>query len=504
MPYQPDFVNYENIFHTWGTVNAFDPLSAGPTQRDYSDGQVLAELSAAPLDANLNYLNGWLVAHGMQPFASKRLPSPRDWAFASRAYADLGFDWPEHLKRINSQRQGSLDAVGNDLQQALQNISTIQTPSGPQGNAPLFIGLNAYYSNKLQALDSALRYSEVAYASEVQNALKRPTSFELYGGLDQALAYQPADFYTVTCNGAYDLPLETPFNLKNAVSDYNRFALADYHQVKVLKVCFGVEYVETSNECFPTPANCELYGKLKVTLAVISDQVILMRSEVVGIRQKVIEPLEALKRDWLFYKRRFEATFGGMTQPIPLTPEGTQQLNTISGALSSKLADLQRVHAGRVLNELNTGALRGKAIELAGAKKLLESFITLGFPQAMASDDFLRSLLLSQEALVDDQQIVAAYTKVVSAPQSATEAIDAAQLLANPRVNQLQTGQKRHGALANVLTGYLGSISTATYREDNVLVGGARFDMVMARAFADPRAPLPGQSLQVFLPLVRR
>ena len=87
MPYQPDFVGYENTFQTWGTINAFDALSAGPTQRDYSDGQVLTELNAYPLDANLNYLNGWLQAHGMTPFAAKRLASPRDWAFASRAYA---------------------------------------------------------------------------------------------------------------------------------------------------------------------------------------------------------------------------------------------------------------------------------------------------------------------------------------------------------------------------------------------------------------------------------
>ncbi len=94
MPYQPDFIEYENIFQTWGTVNAFDALSAGPAQRDYSDGQVLAELSAYPLDANLNYLNGWLRANGLTPFATKRLASPRDWALCQpwpiRAWTSTG------------------------------------------------------------------------------------------------------------------------------------------------------------------------------------------------------------------------------------------------------------------------------------------------------------------------------------------------------------------------------------------------------------------------------
>ena len=86
MPYQPEFVTFENDFNTWATVNAYDALSAGPTQRDYSDSQVLAELSNYPLDANLNYLNGWLISKGMQPFASKRLAGSRDWLYASRAY----------------------------------------------------------------------------------------------------------------------------------------------------------------------------------------------------------------------------------------------------------------------------------------------------------------------------------------------------------------------------------------------------------------------------------
>jgi hypothetical protein len=32
-------VDCENTFQTWGTINAFDALSAGPAQRDYSDAE---------------------------------------------------------------------------------------------------------------------------------------------------------------------------------------------------------------------------------------------------------------------------------------------------------------------------------------------------------------------------------------------------------------------------------------------------------------------------------
>jgi hypothetical protein len=508
MPYQPEFVNYENIFHSWGTINAFDALSAGPTERDYSDGQMLAELSAAPLDANLNYLNGWLQAHGMQPFATKRLPSPRDWAFASRAYAELGFEWPAHLKRIGGQRQAALDAVGNDLEQALQNISTIQTPNGPQGNAPLWNGLTDYYNAKLQGLDNALIASEAAYAGELQATLKRTVPLDLYGGLDQTLPYpyRPDDFTTITCGGqgVPESRLAAPQHLKNLIASYHRFALADYLRVSPLKVCVNAGWVNLDPPCVAGPGTCNRYGEIMVVLVVVADNTAsLVRHPVVGPRRlhsdaniwSIIAP------EWTTYwKRSFELNFQGRT-PTPLSPEAARALESVSSATASKLAELQRAYANRLLGELTRGPVQASAVELAGAKKLLESFIILGLPQAVSNDDLMRSLLFSNEALIDDQKIASFYAP--PAP-STTEAPSEAQLLDNPRVRLLQTGQKRREALSGLLTDYLGSISTENHLEDNALVAGSRFDLQLARTFADPNAPLPGQSQVVFLPLLRR
>ncbi len=89
LPYEPQFVDIESYFHTWGTVHAFDALAAGPFQRDYSDARLLGELSTMPPDANLNFLNGWLSAHNLPSIADERIASPRDWLFAVRAYAQL-------------------------------------------------------------------------------------------------------------------------------------------------------------------------------------------------------------------------------------------------------------------------------------------------------------------------------------------------------------------------------------------------------------------------------
>ncbi|MCE7988847.1 MAG: hypothetical protein DYG89_47435 [Caldilinea sp. CFX5] len=92
---QVQFAQFENQFHSWATLHAFDPGNVGPTQRDYGDAALLNELTTYPIDANLNYINGWLVTHGFPAISSKPLPSPRaigcwqaaptrSWAWKSR------------------------------------------------------------------------------------------------------------------------------------------------------------------------------------------------------------------------------------------------------------------------------------------------------------------------------------------------------------------------------------------------------------------------------------
>ncbi len=78
MPFTPNFDSFANKLYTWVTNNAYDAGSIGPSQRDYSDVAVFNELNAYPIDANLNYLNGWLITHGLPAISNKQLPNPRD------------------------------------------------------------------------------------------------------------------------------------------------------------------------------------------------------------------------------------------------------------------------------------------------------------------------------------------------------------------------------------------------------------------------------------------
>jgi hypothetical protein len=244
MPYQPEFVSFENSLHSWGTIHAFDPLNAGPTQRDYSDAKLLEELNAYPIDANLNYLNGWLTAHGLPSIADKHLPSPRDWLFASRAYTQLGLENPEHMKRIDPQRQAMLEQTGTELEAAMERLSTLVTPDGPLGNSLLFSTVITLYENKLGMLDSSIQALEQAYMHEVRaDRLQRNEPFDLFGGLDQPLAYTAQEMVNATCgNDPFYGTVAIPRFLRAVIPHFERYNLAEYLKLGTLAVCITDEW----------------------------------------------------------------------------------------------------------------------------------------------------------------------------------------------------------------------------------------------------------------------
>lgn len=519
MPYQPQFVTFENDFHTWGTINAYDALSAGPTQRDYRDSQVLAELEAYPLDANLNYLNGWLLAHGMPPFANKRLPGSRDWLYASRAYAQLGMDWPEHLRRIDPQRQASLDAVGNELERAMQTIGTmtVRSSTGVTDTETLYTRIVDYYSTKFDQLNTSLVSTERRYVNDVRTDLDRPVAFNLFGGLDQTLAYTATDFIAMTCSDTSANDLPTPANLKNLLPGYNRYTLAEYLRVSEITVCLEGRWINEYEVCREGPGGgeiCEPYGTPQAYLTLEIDDVEMAARFVNGQRAvKILSPssISQIAAIWgSYYKPAFEAQFAAPLALASQPPAAQAQYAATSEALTAALVNYQRAFYGRVLGGLNgqnTDNLRPDSIELGGAKKLLESFVALGLPHAAGNDDFLRSLLYSNQSLVDDQQVVAAYAAGLSGLQAITAQADEVDLTRNPRVVVMTAGSKRYEAIDDLLAQYTDAIADETYTPTIDLVVHARQDMRLAQRIAGIDVPDPDPApsdYTVFLPLMRR
>ena len=505
MPYQPDFVDHENTFQTWGTVHAFDALSAGPTQRNFGDDQVLAELSAYPLDANINYLNGWLVAHGLTPFASNRLANLRDWTFASRAYARLALDWPDHISRINPNRQAGLDQVGADLATAVRHISTLDATSGPQGNKPLFTGVQSYYKGKLTQLDTAIQPIETTFVSEIQTqSLGRAERFDLWGGMDQPISYTVPELSKMQCGDANSIGLPADNIMKPFVPNLNRYTLAEYMKLGAIKLCLSGEWVNVTIFCNPK-LGCKHTGYVRITVDVkyadASGEISLeSRSYTHDYAEDALNQ-NAQKRAESWWKdasvRSRFPTQSVRNAPSPeLQTQRTEVFNKVTADLQDKLGGFQKVLYARIFQELNAGSLRPLAMELGGGKALLDSFISLGLPNALANDDLLRALLFGNQRLFDDALMVDTYA--LSAVQPVTQV----QVITNTRIAINQLAAQRATALEGLLNEYLDAIGTTAHVEDVGLIGDTRMALRMAQRLAK----LPGVEGQrkVFIPFVRR
>lgn len=505
MPYQPDFVANETAFQTWGTVTAFDPLSAGPTQRDFRDSQVLAELRAYPLDVNINYLNGWLLTHGLGTFANERLASPRDWVFASRAFAQLGLEWPEHMRRIDPEQGASLDRVGAALDAAMRRISTLDTPTGPRGNQPLFTDVSTYYRSKLAQLDTAIQSRESKYLVEITGTtgLQRAEPFDLWGGIDQSLTYQTPDVGTLACGGS-QAPLPAPSNTRTFIPNFNRYNLAEYLKLGTIRVCLSAVLLnlQTPAPLCPPPNPDQVRcprGNLQISVVASFENVPVAAPSWTS-PFKVSLGMEETPQDyavahWDSLKAQFEA-HATPDQPSPeLAAQRGVLLDATTTALQTRLTGYQHELYKQVLNEVLSGSLQPVAVELAGGKVLLDSYIMLGFPRAVANDDFLRSLLFGSQRLVDDGLVGEFYATAISD----TETITTAQIMTNTRVALGQLALQRTDALDGLLKQYLDAIGANTHVEEFSLAANTRLELRLSQRLTKLDMQRP-----IFLPLVRR
>ena len=502
MPYQPDFVNNENVFQSWGTIHAFDALSAGPIQRNFGDGQVLAELNAFPLDANINYLNGWLIAHGLTPFAAERLANPRDWTFASRAYAQMGLDWPQHTQRINPQRQAALDGVGAKLDAAMRNISTLSTPGGPQGNTPLFTGVITYYNSKLAQLDSALLSHSTAFTQEVQLVrLKRDKPFDLWGGVAQTLTYQAPEFDTMVCGVEGGIPFMGIPALRNLVPNMNRYMLAEYLKVGTLKVCLTAAWVDMTLLWCNPKLGCKYAWKYQFTIDVLFNGVSIERR---SLKLDELEDSNGSAQSQAYPRWNNNpanrAKFETQSFSQPPTPELAAQraelLSKVTTDVQTRLAEYQHELYGLLFNALSSGALHPVALELSGAKALLDSFITLGLPSAVANDDLLRSLLFGSQRVHDDG--LATDTYALSFVQPITQV----QIMTDTRVALNRLATERITALDGLLAQYLNAIGNSTRAEEFNMIADARLELRLAQRLA--MLDETSKKNLVFLPLMQK
>ncbi|NJM40848.1 MAG: hypothetical protein HC853_08780 [Anaerolineae bacterium] len=410
------------------------------------------------------------------------------------------------MSRIDPDQGASLDRVGVALDAAVRHISTLDTPTGPQGNKPLFTGISTYYRSKLAQLDTANQARETAYLLEITGTtgLQRTQPFDVWGGIDQSLAYQTPDLGTLACGGAQS-PLPAPSNVKTLIPNFNRINLAEYLKLGTIKVCLSAALF---NPQIPAPlcpppnpdqVRCPR-GNLKISIVASYDTVSIAAPGYTSLAKVSLAmeetPTEYAVRNWDSLKGQFEAQ-ATPDQPSPeLAAQRAALLDAATTALQTRLAGYQYELYRQVLNEIQSGSLRPVAIELAGGKALLDSFITLGFPRAVANDDLLRSLLFGSQRVFDDELVSDFYAIAISN----TTTITTTPFMTNTRVALNQLGLQRADALDALLRQYLDAIGATTHVEESSLLAHTRLQLRLSQRLAK----LEQTQRSVYLPLIRR
>lgn len=178
-------------------------------------------------------------------------------------------------------------------------------------------------------------------------------------------------------------------------------------------------------------------------------------------------------------RQRFEMSAVADQPSAEVAAQRAAILNMTTANLQTALAGYQHELYRRVLDELTVGSLRPVAVELGGSKLLLDDFILLGLPRAVAHDDFLRSLLFGTQRVIDEKLAADTYALSLTLP------ITEAQLATNPRLVLRQVAAQRRTALQDLLNEYLDAIGAMTHVEELNFVTNTRLELRLSRRLAE-------------------
>jgi len=153
---------------------------------------------------------------------------------------------------------------------------------------------------------------------------------------------------------------------------------------------------------------------------------------------------------------------------------------------------------GRVMSEMNQGALKPLVAEVAGSKAVLEAMIALGMPRAVRDDEFLHAMLYGNQQLVDERLLAQDYAHKLAQP------IEQTNLTYNPKSMLGEVADKRRDAFAGLVNDYLKAITAKQHSEEADYIADTRRALDLTMRVIEIEGGGPGNRKQVYLPLVRR
>lgn len=470
MPYQPDYIRYERLFHIWATIISKDQVEAMPNNRNYDDSKIYDELNF-PLEANINYLaqfparNPDLKNLGLKPLSNIVLANPHVWGVSSEAYLQLAREWPAYDKRVSPMGLQEIYQTGQQIRSAVENIATVPSGTGRKANRQLFDALFAKYRGKALSLRDVISTFE-------QDTLKHfsQVGMNIWGGANQTTNQTPNLQSINACNGR-TMSLNIPPNVLSRIPNVARLAdlLASRNApgASRVNVCLDIKWLVRRTDAqgtqFGNPAFTLIFSIQGKTI--YAPYIYFAREYRVSYDAATINSwLDAAAQHWTQpngWTNSISADFADGEDGEYFADESDRQLRQrtlgdLSIQIEQSLRKVQAQYYAQVASELlKAGNMQTAARNLSGVKGLLDAYIAFGLSRSLETNDYLRSLLYGSEQAPDEKTI--------------SEIYDAAAVLLNdnqpvPKIDISEIASRRLNDLARVVNEILGSIQQS-YRD---------------------------------------
>jgi hypothetical protein len=438
------FNEHANYFKQWAVVHAGDPLELAPATR-YDDPSISDQLSSYSLSSNIAYLSAYPTAKfGLPPLfsAPSLIVNPNDWVVASLAFVRLLQEWPDHARAANFDSDiAAIQARGQALRNAIAGI---------QSNAQLFerlIGRGSSihpssFRGTVSRLGSAVAARRAAYPVRLGNTL---TDLNAWGGVSQSSTYvvsrlrDPSykippyhyDFIPGGCPRCdkQAIPITPPEGLNGLLGN----TIRNLEQLGAIGP-YGLEFIVRPGYKAMRTVGSEKFLDTTYTVAAYvrnpdfdSERggipyFVLFSRVLDGPSVKTTEAgadifdlvWEKMVAAWESnYRNRFasQSVPGGSGPNYYQVVEQNFFDPTVSRYVpyaNRVLGDAQRDFYRSILPEFtNGGAIHDLSLGIMGATRALVSFVQLGFPESVSSNEYLRSLLSGPPPLSDPLTIQA-------------------------------------------------------------------------------------------------
>lgn len=433
-----------NTFYTWAVNNSKDSIALGPLNRDYGDNRIYDELTTYPLEANINYLAQFPARNlGLPPLANSVLSNPRYLLVSTNADALLRAENPDLNQRnpVLARRKAMFD-LGKQVQAMVEAVTILNTSSGPKANHPLFDRLLSKYDEKAGKLRDAIKKVEDDYKNAAANRVVRDVDVwrdayqpepppSVPSAIQNCITYPGLSFSLMSPNNLAKLDQAMPKPFSTA----SRMGLGD------LSYCLDLNWGQSSGVTNNLIIN--LIKRYRATGQSESSGWFVSLT-LGGFGPSVAGDFNAVVSRWNSeWKSRFEQ------EATVVNRYTTQQLEDTANRVNALLQTHRVALASKILAELNAGSLQNPLRELAGARKLLESYLELGMSRSLEENDTLRGLLYGDQQLPDDAYLKAVYASIIDPANRVIAAPNGdIRALTTTRVSAL--GEVIHGLLDDI------------------------------------------------------